>query len=79
VLPRPKSKSNNIYLFLIDKSAIEARYLARWFKLLPTFGGRVVTLADGLRLEGGELVMELQKTKVRMAAGGTADIWPSHG
>ncbi len=51
----------------------------RWFKLLPTFGGRVVTLADGLRLEGGELVMELQKTKVRMAPGGTADILPSHG
>ena len=28
----------------------------RWFKLLPTFGGRVVTLADKLQLEGSTLV-----------------------
>ena len=33
-------------------------------RLLPTFGGRVLTEADGLRLEGDELVMELQRTKV---------------
>ena len=28
-----------------------------WFKLLPTFGGRVVTEADDLRLEGDETVV----------------------
>jgi len=35
-----------------------------WFKLLPTFGGRVVTLSDKLVLEGNTLRMELQKTQV---------------
>jgi len=35
-----------------------------WFKLLPTFGGRVVTLADALKLEGNEMQMELAKTQV---------------
>eukprot|EP00929_Paragymnodinium_shiwhaense_P101779 TRINITY_DN64960_c0_g1_i1.p1 TRINITY_DN64960_c0_g1~~TRINITY_DN64960_c0_g1_i1.p1 ORF type:complete len:379 (-),score=67.79 TRINITY_DN64960_c0_g1_i1:23-1099(-) len=36
-----------------------------WFKLLPTFGGRVVTEADKLTLDAsGALVMELQRTKV---------------
>ena len=38
--------------------------LLGWGKLLPTFGGRVLTEADGLKLEGDELVMELQRTKV---------------
>lgn len=41
-----------------------------WFKLLPTFGGRVVTLADGLTLEtDGTLRMELQRTRVVTAPG----------
>lgn len=41
-----------------------------WFKLLPTFGGRVVTEADGLALEGdGTLRMELQRTIVRTCPG----------
>ncbi|EKX54277.1 hypothetical protein GUITHDRAFT_159119 [Guillardia theta CCMP2712] len=40
-----------------------------WFKLLPTFGGRVVTLADKLQLEGSTLTMELQKTEVRTCPG----------
>ena len=35
-----------------------------WFKLLPTFGGRVITLADSLSLEKNKLKMILQKTKV---------------
>jgi len=36
-----------------------------WFKLLPTFGGRVITEADGLRLDSdGALRMELQRTTV---------------
>ena len=35
-----------------------------WFKLLPTFGGRVVTLADKLVLNGDTLEMELAKTQV---------------
>ena len=38
--------------------------LLGWGKLLPTFGGRVLTEADRLTLEGDELVMELQRTKV---------------
>ena len=38
--------------------------LLGWGKLLPTFGGRVLTEADGLKLEGDEIVMELQRTKV---------------
>ena len=35
-----------------------------WFKLLPTFGGSVITFADNLTLEGNYLKMNLQKTKV---------------
>ncbi len=35
-----------------------------WFKLLPTFGGRVITLANKLSLKGNQLEMTLQKTKV---------------
>lgn len=35
-----------------------------WFKLLPTFGGRVVTLADRMQLKGNEIEMELAKTQV---------------
>ena len=35
-----------------------------WFKLLPTFGGRVITLAKGLQLTDNILSMELEKTKV---------------
>lgn len=35
-----------------------------WFKLLPTFGGRVVTLSDKLKLDGSSMTMELQKTQV---------------
>jgi hypothetical protein len=41
-----------------------------WFKLLPTFGGRVLTEADRLALdENGKLSMELQRTKVVTAPG----------
>ena len=42
-----------------------------WFKLLPTFGGRVVTEADQLTLDpaSGVLSMELQRTIVREAPG----------
>lgn len=41
-----------------------------WFKLLPTFGGRVVTEANGLKLgENGTLCMELQRTQVKTAPG----------
>jgi hypothetical protein len=43
--------------------------LLGWGKLLPTFGGRVLTEADGLKLEGDELVMELQRTKVLTCPG----------
>ncbi len=35
-----------------------------WFKLLPTFGGTVVTFADKLILKDNYLQMTLQKTKV---------------
>ena len=35
-----------------------------WFKLLPTFGGRVITIAKSLQLEENKLSMELEKTKV---------------
>ena len=35
-----------------------------WFKLLPTFGGCVVTLAENLVLEEEKLKMTLTKTKV---------------
>ena len=40
-----------------------------WFKLLPTFGGRVITLADELTLKDKELKMNLQKTKVTKVEG----------
>ena len=40
-----------------------------WFKLLPTFGGRVITLADDLILEDKVLKMNLQKTKVSKVDG----------
>ena len=41
-----------------------------WFKLLPTFGGRVITLAKGLRLtKENKLIMELDKTKVSAVNG----------
>ena len=41
-----------------------------WFKLLPTFGGRVITLANKLRLiQGEKLTMELEKTKVSSIPG----------
>ena len=35
-----------------------------WFKLLPTFGGRVISLAHKLSLRDNHLEMTLQKTKV---------------
>ena len=35
-----------------------------WFKLLPTFGGRVITLANEISLNKNVLKMTLQKTKV---------------
>jgi len=40
-----------------------------WFKLLPTFGGRVITLADELNLQGNSLQMSLRKTKVSKVEG----------
>ena len=40
-----------------------------WFKLLPTFGGRVITIADELILEGKVLKMNLNKTKVSKVEG----------
>jgi hypothetical protein len=40
-----------------------------WFKLLPTFGGRVVTEAKNLKLEGDMLSMELERTQVINAPG----------
>jgi len=40
-----------------------------WFKLLPTFGGRVITLADNLVLKDKLLKMNLQKTKVSKVEG----------
>ena len=35
-----------------------------WFKLLPTFGGRVISFAHKLSLKNNNLEMTLQKTKV---------------
>ena len=35
-----------------------------WFKLLPTFDGRVITQAKELQLKHNKLSMELEKTKV---------------
>jgi hypothetical protein len=44
--------------------------LVGWFKLLPTFGGRVVSLADKLTLDpDGVIRMELQRTRVDTAPG----------
>jgi len=40
-----------------------------WFKLLPTFGGTVITVAKDLRLEGDTMTMELEKTRVIPTAG----------
>tara|TARA_B100000900_G_C20517464_1_gene690699 strand:- start:120 stop:872 length:753 start_codon:yes stop_codon:yes gene_type:complete len=40
-----------------------------WFKLLPTFGGRVITFADDLSLNKNILKMTLQKTKVSEVEG----------
>ena len=40
-----------------------------WFKLLPTFGGRVITIADELILENKVLKMNLLKTKVSKVQG----------
>ena len=40
-----------------------------WFKLLPTFGGRVITLADELNLNDNFLQMNLRKTKVSKVEG----------
>ena len=40
-----------------------------WFKLLPTFGGRVITLADELFLKDNKLQMNLRKTKVSKVEG----------
>ena len=40
-----------------------------WFKLLPTFGGRVITLADDLILKDKVLKMNLKKTKVSKVDG----------
>eukprot|EP00239_Pterosperma_sp_CCMP1384_P000874 CAMPEP_0197850984 /NCGR_PEP_ID=MMETSP1438-20131217/16933_1 /TAXON_ID=1461541 /ORGANISM="Pterosperma sp., Strain CCMP1384" /LENGTH=297 /DNA_ID=CAMNT_0043464431 /DNA_START=214 /DNA_END=1107 /DNA_ORIENTATION=+ len=40
-----------------------------WFKLLPTFGGRIVTQAKDLKLEGTTLHMELDRTTFREVEG----------
>tara|TARA_Y100000589_G_scaffold44483_1_gene37449 strand:+ start:419 stop:1150 length:732 start_codon:yes stop_codon:yes gene_type:complete len=40
-----------------------------WFKLMPTFGGRVITLADDLSFNNNTLTMTLQKTKVSEVEG----------
>ena len=40
-----------------------------WFKLLPTFGGRVITLADDISLNNNVIKMTLQKTKVSEVEG----------
>jgi len=40
-----------------------------WFKLFPTFGGSVTTLADELVLVDNKLIMSLQKTKVTEVEG----------
>ena len=40
-----------------------------WFKLLPTFGGRVITMADELNLTDNNLQMNLRKTKVSKVEG----------
>lgn len=40
-----------------------------WFKLLPTFGGRVITLANDISLNKNVIKMTLQKTKVSEVEG----------
>ena len=40
-----------------------------WFKLFPTFGGRVITLANEISLNKNVLRMTLQKTKVSEVEG----------
>ena len=40
-----------------------------WFKLLPTFGGSVTTLADKLVLDDNKLKVSLQKTKITEVEG----------
>tara|TARA_B100001769_G_C21703212_1_gene388077 strand:- start:117 stop:566 length:450 start_codon:yes stop_codon:yes gene_type:complete len=40
-----------------------------WFKLLPTFGGRVITVSDELTLKNKVLKMNLKKTKVSQVEG----------
>ena len=40
-----------------------------WFKLIPTFGGRVITLANELKLKDNVLQMNLIKTKVSKLEG----------
>ena len=40
-----------------------------WFKLLPTFGGRVTTLANEISLNKNVLKMTLKKTKVSEVEG----------
>jgi len=40
-----------------------------WFKLFPTFGGSVTTLADELKLIDNKILMSLQKTKVSEVEG----------
>ena len=42
-----------------------------WFKLLPTFGGRIISYADNVALDGdtGKLDLELMKTRIQLAEG----------
>ncbi len=40
-----------------------------WFKILPTFGGRVITVASNLKLNLNLLKMDLNKTKVSKVDG----------
>ena len=40
-----------------------------WFKLIPTFGGRVITIANELKLKDNLLQMNLIKTKVSKLEG----------
>ena len=40
-----------------------------WFKLLPSFGGRVITLASDLVLKNNLLYMKIQRTKVSKVDG----------
>lgn len=51
-----------------------------WFKLLPTFGGRVVSFASDLTLdaETGRMDMELKRTRVETAPGVVMDMYSCH-